>query len=146
MEHPDDIECKNFKICTGICDKRICYCSQCYWMYHYQTLEIKNNTYCPICLEENQECVKFLNCSHFICIKCYKKQVYPEKLERTDEPLFPYESDIEDEYYDDTENIKWVNDYPLIKIYEEEWNKCDNEDTEKYEDETNLRICSICRK
>ena len=52
----------------------------------------------------------------------------------------------EDEYDDDTENIKWVNDYPLIKIYNEEFNKWDDEKTEKYENEKNLRICSLCRK
>ena len=34
MDHPDDVECKNFKICKGVADFRIEYCSQCYWMYH----------------------------------------------------------------------------------------------------------------
>jgi hypothetical protein len=60
-------------------------------------------------------------------------------------PIFPY-PDIEDEYDDDPENVKWANDYPLIKIYYEELDKWENEKTEKYENEKNLRNCSICRK
>ena len=79
-----------------------------------------------------------------LCISCFKRCYYgDENIEG--KPIFPY-PDIEDEYDDDTENIKWVNDYPLIKIYNEELNKWDDEKTEKYENEKNLRICSICRK
>jgi hypothetical protein len=118
-------------------------------MYHYKTLEIKNNTDCPICLEENQECVKFLNCSHFICIKCYKIQVYPEKFERIDEPVFPYDSDIEDEYYEDQENPKWKLEYPLIDEYNEEWNKWDDKWTKKENEicgQQYSKKCPICRE
>ena len=61
------------------------------------------------------------------------------------EPIFPY-SDVEDEYYDDQENLKWDNDYPLIKIYNEEHNKWDDKKTEKYEKEEYLRNCPLCRK
>jgi hypothetical protein len=52
---------------------------------------------------------------------------------------------MEDEYYDDAENIKWIN-YPLIKLYNEEWNKWDDTKKQKYEQEENLRKCPICRK
>ena len=149
QDDPDDIKCKNFKICEGMADWMIEYCSQCYWMYHYKTLEVKNNTDCPVCLEENQECVKYLNCSHFVCIKCYKKQVYPEKLERTGEPVFPYGSDIEDEYYEDQENPKWKSEYPLIEQYNEEYEKWDDEWEEKeckISDQVFSKKCPVCRE
>ena len=44
------------------------------------------------------------------------------------------------------ENIKWNNDYPLIKIYNEKFNKWEDNRIEKYENEKYLRNCSLCRK
>ena len=49
-------------------------------------------------------------------------------------------------YYEDQFNPKWEKDYPLIKIHKEEWNKWDDKNNEKYENEENLRNCPICRK
>jgi len=97
---------------------------------------------CPICLE-NKICISQPRCDHYVCIDCFKRCYYGD--EDTDgEPLFPY-PDIEDEYYDDQENSKW-DEYPLIKIHNEEWNNWDDNKNEKYENEENLRNCPICRK
>lgn len=154
------IKCKNYIICQEVLPKwwfdcKRCYlCTGCHMMFgtwgsgenkHVGKgiLEISDNLECPICLEI-KECISQPRCNHSLCISCFKRCHYgDENIDR--EPIFPY-PDIEDEYYDDTENIKWVNDYPLIKIYEEEWDKWDNENTEKYNNETYLRICPICRK
>ena len=154
------IKCKNHVVCEAVLPKwwfdcKASYlCTNCDMMFgtwesgEYEhtgkgILEMSNNLECPICLEI-KECISQPRCNHSLCISCFKRCYYgDENIEG--EPIFPY-PDIENEYDDDTENIKWANDYPLIKIYYEEWDKWDNEKTEKYENEKNLRICSICRK
>ena len=106
------------------------------------SLEIKNNIECPICYEENQECVKYMNCSHFVCINCYKKQIYPKELEQ---PLFPYDSDIKDDYDEDQENPKWKLEYPLIDKYNEEYIKWSQKECE-ISGQAFSKKCPICRE
>lgn len=152
------IKCKNYELCECVllkwwfeC-KGNYLCTNCHMMFgtwgsgeNSHTgkgiLEISNNIDCPICLEV-KKCISQPRCNHSLCISCFKRCYYGDN---DGEPVFPY-PDIEDEYYDDTENIKWANDYPLIKIYNEEFNKWDDEKMEKYENEHNLRLCPICRK
>jgi hypothetical protein len=87
-------------------------------------LEMSNNLECHICLEI-KECISQPRCNHSLCISCFKRCYYgDENIEG--KPIFPY-PDIEDEYDDDTENIKWANDYPLIKIYYEKLDKWERE-------------------
>jgi hypothetical protein len=62
-----------------------------------------------------------------------------------EEPIFPYPN-IQDEYDDDQENIKWNNDYPLIKIYNEKFNKWYDNKIKKYKNKINFKICTLCRK
>ena len=93
---------------------------------------------------EIKVCISQPRCNHSLCITCFKRCYYGDEM-TDEEPIFPY-PDIEDEYYDDTENIKWVNDYPLIQLYDEEYNRWEYEKQKKYESEEYLRICSICRK
>ena len=104
-------------------------------------LEISNNLECPICLEI-KTCIMQPRCEHIVCIDCFKRRNYSE---RSGEPIFPYPGK-EDEYNDDPTNPKWDNDYPLIKMYNEEHNKWEDKYTEKYEKEKNLRNCPLCRK
>jgi len=109
-------------------------------------LDVSDNVECPVCLEVKRS-ISQPNCEHTVCIDCFKRCYYGDDS-REGEPPFPY-PDIEDEYYDDggdEENPKWKNDYPLIKIYNEEWNKWDDENNDKYANEENLRKCPICRK
>lgn len=105
-------------------------------------LEMSKIIECPICLEI-KEGISQPRCNHSLCIKCFKRCYYGDDIEG--EPLFPY-PDIEDEYYDDQDNIKWVKDYPLIKKYNEEWNKWEDENIHKYDNEKYLRFCPLCRK
>lgn len=160
-EEGGGIKCKNYIVCESVLPKwwfdcKGCYlCTNCHMMFgtwgsgEYKhvgkgILETSNNSECPICLE-TKECISQPNCNHSLCISCFKRCYYgDENIEG--EPIFPYSDEIEDEYNDDTKNIKWVRDYPLIKTYEEECDKWEHERMKQYEQETNLRICSICRK
>jgi hypothetical protein len=105
------------------------------------TLDFVDEIECPVCFE-NKEGVSHPNCDHFICIDCFKRCYYGDE---TGEPEFPY-PELEDEYYDDRQNPKWETEYPLIRIYEEEWDNWENAKHEKYSRERNLRMCPLCRK
>jgi hypothetical protein len=60
------------------------------------------------------------------------------------EPVFPY-PDIEDEYDEDTENIKWKNEYPLIETYNINYNEWDDKKNEEKENNKHLLLCPLCR-
>ena len=58
-------------------------------------------------------------------------------------PVFPYPDIEEEEYEDDPDNSKWDRDCPLIKIFQEKWNKWDDKiNLETYL----LSKCPLCRK
>ena len=153
------IKCKNYELCEAVlpkwwfeCKGRYL-CTTCHMMFgtwdfqgqKYKTgkgvLEISDDRECPICLEIKRG-ISQPNCEHTLCIECFKRCHYGDD---SGEPSFPY-PDIEDEYDDDQENPKWENDYPLIKIYNEEWNKWEDEKERKYDNENHLRKCPLCRK
>lgn len=154
------IKCKNYIVCECVLPKwwfdckESYLCTNCDMMFgtwkgpdgkqHLGKgiLKLSNNLECPICLEV-KECISQSKCNHSLCINCFKRCYYGYE-NNENEPEFPY-PDIEDEYYDDTENIKWEN-YPLIELYNEEWNKWDDSRNEKYEQEEHLRKCPLCRK
>jgi hypothetical protein len=77
----------------------------------------------------------------FICIECFKRCMYGDE---TGQPIFPYPH-IENEYDENPENPKWKNDYPLIEIYQRDYNNWEDKKNEKYENETNIRLCPVCR-
>jgi hypothetical protein len=156
------IQCKNYIICGSVlpkwwfeCEGNYL-CTNCHMMFgSWESggntyvgkgiLEISDNLECPICLEI-KICISQPKCEHSVCISCFKRCYYGDE-NCEGEPIFPY-SDIEDEYYDDDdqENPKWDIDYPLIKIYNEEYDKWSDEREKKYYNEENLRKCSLCRK
>lgn len=104
---------------------------------------------CQVCLEI-KECMPQPRCNHPLCISCFYRCYHGPHDSIDGEPIFPY-PDIAEEYSYDTrdyteKHITWGNDYPLIKIYEEEWNKWNDKRTEQNEKDENFRICPICRK
>jgi len=155
------IKCKNYELCESVLPKWWFECKGNYlcinchmlfgtWKFQgqeYKTgkgiLEISDNAECPICLEVKRS-ISNPNCEHTLCIECFKRCYYGDD-NTENEPKFPY-PDIEDEYYENQENSKWDKYKPLIKIYNEEWNKWDDEKNEKYTNEVNLRKCPLCRK
>jgi hypothetical protein len=152
------IRCKNYELCEAVLPKwwfeckGNYLCTNCHmmfgtWKFQGQAcrtgkgaLDISDNVECPICLEVKRS-ISQPNCDHSLCIKCFKRCYYGDD-DTENEPKFPY-PDIEDEYYNNIENPKWENNYPLIKIHNEEWNKWDDE---KYENEECLHKCPLCRK
>ena len=154
------IKCKNYELCEAVLPKwwfeckGNYLCTNCHMLFgtwkfkgqEYKTgkgiLKITDNLYCPICLETKRS-IEQPNCEHKVCIDCFKRCYYGDD-DLENEPQFPY-PDIEDEYEGDQSNPRWDNDYPLIKKYNEEWNKWDDEKNKKYENEGNLQKCPICR-
>jgi hypothetical protein len=138
-------ECKGEWLCTG-CDEQFgtwTYSDGIRTIKHTGKgiLDTKENIECPICLE----CSKGIsqpNCNHYICINCFKRCYYGDV---SDCPQFPY-PEVEDEYYEDQENSKWADSYPLIKLYDEAYDIWYYNHFEKYEKEDYLRKCPLCRK
>ena len=152
------IKCKNYEVCDTVLPKWWFDCKGCYLCINCDMmfgtwescekkyvgkgiLEITDNAECPICLE-HKRCISQPKCNHNVCIDCFKRCYYGDE---SGEPVFPY-PEIEDEYYEDRENSKWKNEYRLIQLYDEEWNKWDDERTYRYANEEYLRACPICRK
>jgi hypothetical protein len=157
-ENGGGIKCKNYEICQTVLPKwwfdckGNYLCTNCHIMFGTWSsgkilhegkgaLEISDDVDCPICLDVKRG-ISQPRCNQSLCIDCFKRCYYGDE---SGEPVFPY-PDIEDEYYDDRNNITWTYDYPLIEKYHKEWNKWDDERNEKYAKEHNLRICPICRK
>lgn len=130
-------DCKGHYICTN------CDCMFGEWINGKGVLDINNNTECPICLEIN-DCVKQAFCNHKLCIKCFKRCYYGDEMLES-MPIFPY-PEIEDEYFNDENNEKWINEFPLIKKYNEKYDLWLDMKEEKYNNDKNLRKCPICRK
>jgi hypothetical protein len=141
------INCKNHELCGEVLPdwwwdcKRKYLCTNCDVQFG-NTLETIEITECPICLEEKKG-ISQPNCSHPLCIGCFKRCYYGEDKEG--EPHFPY-PDIFEEYTRDQFNPKWNRDYPLITAWDEAWNMWDDARNMKYEMEENLRVCPLCRK
>ena len=86
------IKCKNYKLCETILPdwwhdcKGTYLCSNCdmlFGTWGQQTgkgvLDFEDNLECPICLEENQDCVSYPRCDHKVCISCYKKNFFVDE-------------------------------------------------------------------
>lgn len=152
------IKCKNYLLCESVLPKwwfeckENYLCTNCHMMFgtwnsgEYKNigkgiLDVGENIKCPICLEI-KICISQPRCDHSLCIDCFKRCYYGDE---SGEPIFPY-SEIEDEYNNDPENPKWEKNYPLIKLYNEEYDKWDNMRQDKYENEKYLRKCPLCRE
>jgi len=148
------IKCKNYELCGEVLPKWWFECKGHYlcincdmmfgtWKNGKGVLNMSDNIECPICLEVKRS-ISQPNCEHTICIECFKRCYYGD-YDTENEPNFPY-PDIEDEYCEDQENLKWETNYPLIKIYNEDWDKWDDERIKKREKEEYLCKCPLCRK
>ena len=104
-------------------------------------LEMKEDIECPICMEVGIG-VKQLKCDHMTCINCFRRCQYGEE---TKSPPFPYSGEKEDEYDEDPDNKKWLED-ELIKKWIKDCDKYEENKEIKYHMEKSLRVCPLCRK
>jgi len=146
MEDVGGIRCKNYELCGTVLPNWWVQCKGKYLctncdMHFGKILEKSDNVDCPICFE-NKRGFSLPKCSHCICMDCLKRCYHGDE---SGEPVFPY-PDIENEYFEDTENPIWASDYPLISLYNENWDNWENNKQEKYDNEENLRKCPLCRK
>lgn len=150
----DGIKCKNYILCKSVLSewwydcKGHYICTNCdvffgKWKGGKGELKIHNNIECPICLEK-LDCIEQAFCNHKLCIKCFKRCYYGDEM-LDSMPIFPY-PEIEDEYFDDEDNEKWIITYPLIIKYIEDYELWLDIKEQKYYNEENLRKCPICRK
>ena len=72
---------------------------------------------CPMCLTNNTLCISHPNCNHYSCKKCFLN--YWNESKKICEPIFPYSSDMEEEYMENPNDIHWKNDKSIIKYNEE---------------------------
>ncbi len=148
-------KCKNHEVCGEVLPdwwfdcKENYLCTNCHMAFGTWgeqagkgNLEFSDNVECPVCLEIKRG-VTHPNCDHFICIDCFKRCYYGDESER---PEFPYTVEIMDEYLEDTENPKWDKDYPLIRQWDKEEDEWIDNNGIKYNNESHLRKCPICRK
>lgn len=142
------IKCANFPVCGQQCPRWVLVIADggapigftC--KLSFGNLKFTENIECPICLETKMG-VKQLNCEHNVCVDCFKRCHYSRDY--IPQPQFPYSREIEDEYDNSRDDIRWIND-PLIQKYNEDWELYEIKVDETYENEASLRVCPLCRK
>lgn len=145
-------KCKNYILCNGTLPswwwecKRNYICINCDIMFGKCELPIFEEKECPVCLEITNG-IELPHCKHIVCLRCFKRMFYSEgAILDMEEPIFPYDETIYDEFVEDENNPKWFLEYPLIKEYEKQWKiYCDKQD-ELEEKEEFLKKCPLCRK
>jgi hypothetical protein len=84
-----------------------------------------------------------------LCIDCFKRHyVYYEDEDADKEPKFPYDEEIEEEYFRDPYrrcSLKWRDD-DLIKKYEKDWAAWDEIQYHRRKHENGVRKCPVCKR
>jgi len=139
----EDENCSNHWLCKStfytICKTRAAekeLCQDCDVLFGKKIVIDDTITTCPVCLEDTNGNVIIPWCDiHIMCKKCFQNMSYGVG----NEPEFPYDEDIEEEYIDDPDNIKFIND-PLIIEWDRQYSLyLDNRDS------TKTHTCPICR-
>lgn len=142
------LKCPNFAVCGDESQKWVygCHGGRCIHcnMNFRKNLTINDTPEeCPICTEVSQ-CVVLPNCTHRLCITCFRR-CYVNGPPRVGEPPFPY-PEKEDEYFETgNEHTNQLYHDPLVMKWNDDWEKWDDEWNSKYRNESNLRTCPICR-
>ena len=115
--------CKNYWLCDSDYDnhsggtragvKKLCI--NCDIMFGKE-LELTVLSECPVCM--NEECIgcNFPNCKHSVCRDCFKRMHYGDE-DLVNEPKFPYNSEIEEEYWE----TDWRHALSAIRTIQKTW-------------------------
>lgn len=155
------IRCVNFEICETdylpsdwhITSNGRPLCINCDMMFgawkggkHCGILTFVDDNECCVCLESKRNVI-LPNCSHSVCISCFKRMYYGKDYI---ELPFPF-PELEDDYYDERDinglkDPKWDNIKEAIHIWEIEDEKLYMENEADREREEYLAKCPLCRK
>lgn len=101
---------------------------------------------CVVCMENDMTLVRIPNCTHHMCVACFKRVLYGKPPVF---PQFPYDDDVNDAYDDvhrgTPEYDEFIKLYPLIARWERQYDWVDEQHDLDHEREENLRRCPICR-
>ena len=126
----------------GLKKAGICICINCDCQFD-KKLDVVESADCPVCLETKLS-VTMPNCTHTMCVDCFKRCMYGEP--DGPEPQFPYNDEIEEEWAKGGDNNpEWCARYPLAKKWDRAWNKWQDACDVKREKEASLRLCPYCR-
>lgn len=113
-------------------------------------LHFENDLECPVCMNVG-ECVSYPRCDHKVCISCFRRCWFGDESRLLPFPDFPC-PDLEDEFYETSEDSKW-KDIPAIREWIEEETRISDENeiiqnaiNEEVDRNENLRLCPLCRK
>ena len=126
----------------GLKRSGVCLCMSCESMFHKKLIIVEDRE-CPICMETKTGVV-LPNCSHSICVDCFKRCMYGEKIPQ---PQFPYSDEVLTEWEElgIQDDSKFFIKYPLAKIWDSEMKKWETNQSIKYHQEKSLRLCPYCR-
>ena len=123
-------KCKYHQLCYGYVPKyhfssktKLCYyCTNKFDNADEYNPVFKMKANCSNCSKFGRV-VNQPKCKHFLCLECSRKCYFGTET-YLEEPVFPY-PDMEHDYFSDMENPYWKKKYPLIKSFEERWNRWD---------------------
>jgi hypothetical protein len=143
------VKCPNFAVCGDIAPQWYlrCHggrCVQCKTRFGKDLTFPQEDLDCPICFE-TKPCVVQPNCTHVVCIKCFKR-MRVDGPPRTGQPQFPY-PDREDEYFDHLplQPRHPLDSDPLVVKYHRDYERWEEERGRQWVAEEHLRKCPMCR-
>ena len=167
-EHNEDyytklLPCPNFKVCgqklseghMAVFGGRCCPCDMYIgtWCGGKGNLDFRTIEECCICLETNIDGVSCPRCSHYVCVKDFKKMykcLRPTEMEilwKAEMALMSLNDSSDDESDDDGYRKQWLR---IVFKYTCITGESDSVEEEYYESESeedkNLRRCPLCRE
>ena len=119
-----------------------CLCIPCDMQFG-KKLGVVESAECPICLETKTGVI-MPNCTHSICVGCFKRCMYGKP---SPQPPFPYPDEIFTEWEEGGgDNPEWCASYPLAKVWDEECDRFETARAIANENEVKLRKCPLCRR
>lgn len=138
------VKCPNYIVCGEVAPLNIMWCHDSRCLYcnkgFGKNLSIKNQKQeCPVCLEEKEIYVQMSNCTHYICLVCFRRLHYiclsPLKNFKSEDNItFP-----------EPQVVLSEEELPEEPEYNSDEDESEDEDEHKKLDEF-LKTCPLCRE